>query len=64
MSPGSYADPSARCYRAPGSPLNVFVAEEQTLDGPEDLTYKTRAQTGSIHIEVWTDRLLLSGRRP
>ena len=26
--------------------LNVFVAEEQALDGPEDLTGKTSAQSG------------------
>jgi hypothetical protein len=27
--------------------LDVFVAEGRTLDGPGDLTHKTKAQTGS-----------------
>jgi hypothetical protein len=45
--------------------LNIFVADEPTVDDPRELTYKTMAQTAFYtHIEVWTARLPLSDRGP
>jgi hypothetical protein len=35
-----------RCPKLLKAALNTLIADERTVDGPEDLTGKTTAQTG------------------
>jgi hypothetical protein len=44
------------------TPLNVVVAEERALDGPEDLTGKTMAQIGLYAHPCQDSRTLATSR--
>jgi hypothetical protein len=45
------------------TPLNVFVAEELALDGPEDLAHVTTAQIG-LYTHLCQDGLTSNNRPP